>query len=156
MKKFFFILLIILTPQIIAQTWSSSRYVVRVGWSSGAIKPDSAGIATAIRLAELRRQTGGFAIVEFEPGVYDLGNYGIKMKDSVIIKADACIFKSSSIKGTFYDDSTKVISIIHGYIKIENTNGSSYEIVLKHPQSIVDKVNINPEVTAGVDYPNPQ
>ena len=124
-------------PKIFGQdraNYSSEKYVVQVGWKQGKFNPDTLGIRLAFERADFLKlfYPGQFINVEFEPGVYNLSK-GIKLRDSINILAEGCVFNcTDSLHGTFYDDSTNVKVSIKGIPCINNTAGISKRIVRKN------------------------
>jgi len=113
-----------------AQQYSSEKNVLKVGWQKGKYSPTITGINKALARADFLRSPKRFIVVEFEPGVYELGNNGILLRDSVIIEAKNCVFNSSSTNGTFYTIQVEAVNAwINGNPTINNTNGDSYKVV---------------------------
>lgn len=141
MKKSLVLLLFIIPmfTFLNAQTTSSEKFVVKVGWMTGKYAPDTTGIRKAFDQAVTikRLNPGQFSTVEFESGVYSLAR-GIKLRDSVNIKADGCTFKGTdTVRGTFYDDSVKVTTSIMGNHNITNIGGVAKNIKIKRATSQV-------------------
>ena len=111
------------------QEYSADRYVIHVGWKVGTYNPDTTGIRQAFNKAAAVRPIGGFSVVSFEPGIYNLGAIGIGLKDSVNVYAYSCTFNCSDSRGTFYDTTNSVHSTLFGFPIINNSNPSSNNLL---------------------------
>jgi len=129
------------------QAYSSERYVVHVGWKAGSYNTDTVAIKYAFDRAQAIRPIGGFSVVEFEPGVYNLGTHGIRLRDSVNIYAYSCVFICSDSRGAFYDNSVTINSTLFGFPIVNCDYASSGYLqkplqLFQDPNSFISQDNI--------------